>query len=972
MIPDSDFARFLYRLLFVMWLAGLTWPEMAEALPRAAFTSVRYHMEASYNPITHEIEGQTTINAVWNGDEPLVALYLFLPPNTLSRRDPREPAAYTDLRYAKGFDAARLTVHGVTNAGGQPLPFGLQDDSAVAVGRVPDRAILRIEPQVPYGVGEPFTITVAFTTPIPKAKNWGHYRGIVALDGYWYPMLVPHRQGQWIWGLQEFVHAHYELRFTTSADQQVVASTPWRENTRHDGQHTLTGSAGPLYHLGLSLSSVWRPTCDTSRQPTVCLMSLARDQPQMTRLVGILRDILTFYRQQFAATVPDTRFVVVVHERDLSLPFSAVADQLLFLSRDLVRMPSLARKLAEFYLARGVAQQQWGLRTAYNHETSRWIGEGLATYFALRWLDEQYGPGRNFLTWKGAWLPNFAYRDQEVEGPYRRLVVRGQDQPLSTPLGTTPNRLGLRFLQEKKGALTYAMLHDRLGSDTFLAFLRRLATDGEATIIATDDVQRAAEAVSGQDLAAFFQQWVHGQVQLDYAVGNVEITPQTDAQGLTIYVNEVEILRLGDAVMPVTVRLRASDGSVDETRIPGTDRSTRVTWRHAAPLSDVQIDPLKQLPDVYRLNNTSRIHYAVRPLIDFPHPDSYLLYPFVTLETNFIDGNMPRLSFVARYLDDQAAVLSVGYKETPNAVSLEGQLWRQRFPHPAMTTFLRASDRLGARRLSVDTSLILAESHRQYRIPANRFSLGYPVAFLDRQERFQGDPVPADTFPSSGRIHSLLLGYQRDVRMPPAAGAPLNVLAEPLAYGYALRLQIEIASKLLGSSQPDFQQVRWEASEFLRLFNQTWLQLRIFGGWSAGTVPFQSKLTLAGVQAVRGYPYRLRFLGDRLLGGTLGLRFPILRDVRLEAPGRLFGLRSVHLSPFIDAGWRWDIGENLTQKRRRSGIGLRIIARLGLASLFRFETAVDIAHPLDAQGRREGEGVQVWLRFQSTARAGVH
>lgn len=971
MIPNAGFLRSFCCLILVIWPTGLTWAGMA-ASQLQTWTSVRYHIEATYNPTTHDIEGQATVSAIWNGAEPLASLYLFLPPNTLSRQDPREPAAYADLRYAQGFDAAYLTVHRVNDASGQSLPFQLQDDHAVSVGRVPDQALLRIVPPAPYRVGKRFTVTVAFTTRIPEAKNWGHYQGVVALDGHWYPMLVPHRHGQWIWGMQEFVHAHYELRFTTSTDQQVVASTPWREDARHHGQHTLTGSAGPLYHLGLSLSPAWRPTCDTTQRPTVCLMALAQDQPETARLVGITHNILAFYRQQFAVTVPDSRFVVVVHERDLSLPFSAAADQLLFISRDLVRTPALIRKLVEFHLARGVAQQQWGLRTAYNLDTSRWIGEGLATYFALRWLDEQYGPGRNFLTWKGAWLPNFSYREQAVEGPYRRLVVRDQDQPISTPLATSSDRLGLRFLQEKKGALTYAMLHDRLGPDTFRAFLHRLATEGNAAIIATDDVQRAAEAVSSQDLSRFFQQWVHQQVQLDYAVGRVEVTPQTDTQGHPIYVNQVEIRRLGNAVMPLTIRLRASDGGVDETRISGTDRLTRVTWRYSAPLSDVQIDPLKRLPDVYRLNNTSRIAYAVRPLIDFPHLDSYLIYPSVTLETNFIDGNLPRVSLIARYLDDQAAVFSVGYKETPNAVSLEGQLWRQRFPHPAMTTVLSVNDHLGARRLSVDTSLVLAESHRRHRIPANRFSLGYQVAFLDRQETFQGDPVPADAFPSTGRLHSLLLSYQRDVRVPPAFGAPVNVLAEPLAYGYVLRLQAEIASKLLGSSQPDFQQVRWEASEFLHLGNQTWLQLRLFGGWSAGTVPFQSKLTLAGVQAVRGYPYRLRFLGDRLLGGTLGLRFPVLREVRLEAPGRLFVLRSVHLSPFIDAGWRWDIGEELTQTRLRSGVGLRLIAGLALASLFRFEAAIDIAHALDAQGQREGEGLQVWLRFQSTAHAGVH
>ena len=65
-------------------------------------------------------------------------------------------------------------------------------------------------------------VVIAFATRLPEAKNWGYYRGIVALDGLWYPMLVPYRQGTWVWGLQEFVHAHYTLRLTAAADQQVL------------------------------------------------------------------------------------------------------------------------------------------------------------------------------------------------------------------------------------------------------------------------------------------------------------------------------------------------------------------------------------------------------------------------------------------------------------------------------------------------------------------------------------------------------------------------------------------------------------------------------------------------------------------------------------------------------------------------------------------------------------------------------
>ncbi len=359
MIRDTDFVRRLYRLFVVLWAIWLTWPDVAESQTQAAFTSVHYHLEAAYDPITHDIEGRVTIRAIWNGAEPLAALFLFLPPNTLSRLDPREPAAYADLRYAKGFDAARLTVHRVTDASGEALPFQLQDDHAVPVGRIPDRAVLRIEPPRPYPVGARFEITVAFTTRIPEAKNWGHYQGIVALDGSWYPTLVPHREGRWIWGLQAFVHAHYTLRLTTRADQQVVASTPWHEHTQSNGLHTFVGRAGPLYHLGLSLSPAWHSACDTNQLPTVCLKGLAPDQSELSRLVDVLRDILAFfYRQQLAATLPEARLVVVVHERDLSTPFSAVADQLLFLSRDLVRTPGLIRKLVEFHLARGVAQQQ--------------------------------------------------------------------------------------------------------------------------------------------------------------------------------------------------------------------------------------------------------------------------------------------------------------------------------------------------------------------------------------------------------------------------------------------------------------------------------------------------------------------------------------------------------------------------------------------------------------------------------------
>jgi hypothetical protein len=959
----------------------LTWPLLVWAATPTAFDAVHYDLDVHYDAATHTLQGIASCTAVWRGAQPLIDLYFFLQPNTLGRPDPREPAAFSDLRYPHGFDAAKLTVATVSDGAQHTLEFTLHDDGAVPVGHVPDQAILQVRLPRPYNAGERFQVIIAFTTRLPQAKNWGYYRGTVALDGQWYPMLVPSRQDAWMWGMQEFVRADYTLRLTAAADQQVIASVPWTSSTQQHGRQTLSGSAGPLYQLGLCLSTQWQSVEDLAHAgatvsaqgktlPPLRVLAPADDAPEARHMLQILRRILTFYHQEFALSLHSPQFTVVVHERDLSWPFSAAADNMLLLSRDLLRVPDLVHKLSEYFVARGLAGQWWGLHTAYNLRTERWVGEGLATYMALRWLEHTYGRGRTFLSWKGTVLPNLSFWEQYIEIPYRELVRDRLDQRLTTPTDETLDRYGLRRLHEKKGALIYVMLHDLLGVQAFQHFLALLLTT-EAPIT-SEDVRHAAEAASGRELGWFFQQWVNERVWLDYAVGQVETMQQTGTEGQPVYQNRVAIRRLGAAIMPVTVRLLARDGSVYTTELDGTAPTTVVTWQSAAPLDDVEIDPAHQLPDVQRLNNFYRVPYTIRPLIDFPRLDRYLLYPFVTLDNNFIDGYTPRLQLTALYLDEQAATVSIGHKEALDELSVEAQLLRNRFPYPGMTSSLTYNDRQGARTISLDISLLLRESHQQYLTPANYFTLGYHIAFLDRITEFNGEAVPADFAPSTGRLHSIVLRYLRDTRIPTPVGSPTSVVAEPLAYGYVLRLNAELASKGLGSTEPDFQQVQWEASDYLRLWNQTSLQLRTFGGWSAGTVPLQHKLSLAGIDAVRAYPYRLQFLGDRMLGGTVSLRFPVLPDVRADLPGRYLGLRSVHIGPFVDGGWVWNRGQSISDVSLRSGAGLRLIAGFGFGSLLRFEVVTDLAVPLDERGRREEPGLRAWVRLQSTVGGGVH
>lgn len=959
--------RWLVFLSVLLGLGGLVlWSTPGHA---NAFADARYQLDVTYDEATHSIAGQVRIAALWQVPTPVHTLYCFLPPNMLGRRDPREPVAFTDLRYPKGFEAASLAVQQVTD-GQQPLPYTLQDAPQLPVGRVPDQGLLQVTLPRPYNAGERFEIVIAFRTSLPLARNWGHYKGIVALDGLWYPMLVPYHPGEgWQQGMQTFVPAHYTLRLATDPLQEAVASVPWAQRTQQQGQHIFTGSGGPLTHLALSLSATWHRETDSAHTPPVQVLSLPADAPEAATLLRTLQAILAFYQQQFALTLPGPALTVVIHERDGSWPLSVAANHLQFVSRDVMRVPSLIHKLWEYHVARTVVQQWVGVHTTYNLRTERWIGDGLGTYMALRWLDHTYGSGRTFLTWKGSWLPNLSFREQSTDVPYRNLAMNRLDHGMTTPVERAPSSQDLRYLHEKKGAIVYAMLHDRLGPDAFNTFLQRLTMPGQ--LVTTAHLQGLAEAVSGQDWQAFFQQWVLNNGRLDYAVGTVDVQEERLASGPTVYRNTVEIRRLGEISMPVTVRLLSRDGMQHETQIVGNMDREMVTWTSQAPLSDVQIDPEQRLPDVQRLNNTSHLSYTVRPLFDFPRMDRYLIYPFITLDSNFIDGYTPRLHATALYLGDRSASISVGHKEIPQELSVEGHLLLGRFPHPDMSTALSFTDRQSARTLTLETSLLLEESHQQQRLPANVLSLAYRVAFLDRLQEFNGEIVPANFAPSTGRIHSFVLRYQRDTRIPTALGVPPEAFAEPLAYGYAVRLEAEVASEALGSTRPDFQQVQWDASEFLHIWHKSWLQLRLFGGWSAGTVPLQRKLSLAGFDAVRGYDYTLGLLNDRIIGGTIAVRTPIIRDMRLDLVGRYMGLRGLHVGPFVDMAWGWDQHEDLGDVSPRTSAGVRLISEIGFGSVLRFELVLDLAHPIDKRGRQADTGLQTWIRLQTTVGGGA-
>lgn len=166
-----------------------------------------------------------------------------------------------------------------------------------------------------------------------------------------------------------------------------------------------------------------------------------------------------------------------------------------------------------------IAHQWFGNSITERDWDDVWLSEGFATYFALLFAEHDEG------------------RDAFVGGLQRsratvvQLTSKLPDTPIIHRNLNDMDRV-LNQLVYQKGAWVLHMLRQRIGTEAFwrgIAAYYRRHRDGNAS---TDDFRREMERVSGEDLAAFFAQWLtrsgiprlEGEWRYDPARQQVEIT----------------------------------------------------------------------------------------------------------------------------------------------------------------------------------------------------------------------------------------------------------------------------------------------------------------------------------------------------------------------------------------------------------------------------------------------------------------
>jgi len=154
-----------------------------------------------------------------------------------------------------------------------------------------------------------------------------------------------------------------------------------------------------------------------------------------------------------------------------------------------------------------------------------------------------------------------------------------------------------------RGEVFYHQLRRIVGDSTMRRILRAYYDRWKLKHVDEATFRAVAEEVSGQDLATFFGQWLHGAELYDYAVGKVR-TART-AGRLDGWLTRVEIVRREPGMMPVDVVVRTGTDSA-KVRVSGMAEREWVEVTTTGRPGEVEIDPGARAHDWNQLNNRKK------------------------------------------------------------------------------------------------------------------------------------------------------------------------------------------------------------------------------------------------------------------------------------------------------------------------------------------------------------------------------
>jgi len=153
------------------------------------------------------------------------------------------------------------------------------------------------------------------------------------------------------------------------------------------------------------------------------------------------------------------------------------------------------RRFGEAVVAHELAHQWYGDQLTCRTWRQMWLNEGFATFFEGLWWEQAGNVDDAARRIRDRFL-GVIRRDERKPRPLvLRFYNRRDSDEVSNPYS--------------KGASVLQMLRVMLGDEVFFRGIERYTRDHQHGLVETEDFRRSMEAVSGQPLEWFFDQWVY-------------------------------------------------------------------------------------------------------------------------------------------------------------------------------------------------------------------------------------------------------------------------------------------------------------------------------------------------------------------------------------------------------------------------------------------------------------------------------
>ena len=485
-----------------------------------------------------------------------------------------------------------------------------------------DRTVISIPLKTPIRPGETVVIDMVFRAKLPRIFARTGFSRDYFLVGQWFPKIGVYEspgtryqtgpRGRW--NCHQF-HAHsefyadygvYDVRITTPQNYVIGATGQLQAETANKARNTKTlryhaedvvdfaWTASPHFEV---VNDVWQR--QSGGKVSIRLLMQPEHRSQADRHLFAVKAALAYF-DKVLGRYPFPTLTIV--DPPLHGAGSAGMEYPTFITAGTSWGIPSGIRAPEMVTVHEFGHQYFMQLLASNEFEEAWLDEGFNQYFEGRIMDETYGP-------KSSQIDLFGFRMGDMENS-RDSYVRLDNPAIGPSFGNT-----WQLPDGYYGQLTYSKtatwlrtLEGLLGRKTmdeimrtyFLRWQFRHPNANSFIAIVNEIAPARTRFRYGPDMNWFFDQVLYGDKVCDYELVKIRNRKQGNATRSTI-----QVMRRGDAQMPVDVLVHFDDGKELMLFWDGKARTQTFTINQKAEVVWATVDPKQKLYIDTNFNNNS-------------------------------------------------------------------------------------------------------------------------------------------------------------------------------------------------------------------------------------------------------------------------------------------------------------------------------------------------------------------------------